>query len=78
MKLVHSKLALLAGAVWCSFALMLAAMIPLQDLDDPLVPIAPMAPMHASSFDHTSFTPLNLRASTALRALETANARHAL
>jgi hypothetical protein len=78
MNVVRSKLGLLAGAVWCSFALMLTAMTPVQDPDDPLAPIAPLASASVFSFDQASSTPLNRQATAALRALEAARTHNAL
>jgi hypothetical protein len=78
MNVVRSKLGLLAGAVWCSFALMLTTMAPAQNPGDPLAPIAPLASVSVLSFDQAPFTPLNQQATAALRALEAARTRNAL
>jgi hypothetical protein len=63
-------------AACCSFALLLLALMPAQDLDDPLAPIGPLASLdNPPPADEALMLPLRRQASAALSELQAA-ARH--
>jgi hypothetical protein len=64
------NLAMLLVAV-CSLAL-LPALMPADDLLDPLAPIAPLPSLNISTYDDLSMQQLHQQANDALRALKTA------
>jgi hypothetical protein len=64
------NLAMLLAAV--CFAALLPALMPADDLLDPLAPIAPLPSLNIPTYDGLSMQQLHQQANDALRALKTA------